>query len=203
MKKFLQLSFLPVSTDGALLLLRLWYGLPMLILHGWPKMTKFAEMAGQFPDPLGVGPRNSLILALVGEVLCSVLLVLGLFTRFAALVAALTMAVAFGAVHGFALTGERNGEMAYVYLGVFIALFFAGLAASLSTVEQEEKKSLRGLRNSRRGAALNPLAYRVTTPTKVYFLSAIGGRHRKVNTRWSISLSRVPTKGCETSTRGK
>ena len=126
MKKILQLSFVPSSADVALLLLRVWYGLPLLIIHGWPKLMTFSEKAGQFPDPLGVGPRNSLILALIGEVLCSALLVVGLFTRVAALGAAIAMGVAFWGVHHLSLTGEHNGELAYVYLGVFLALFFAG-----------------------------------------------------------------------------
>lgn len=126
MKKILQLSFIPLSTDLALLLLRIWYGAPLLILHGWPKLVGFSSMAGSFPDPLGVGPRNSLILALIGEVLCSALLIVGLFSRFAALGVAITMGVAFWGVHRWSLSGEHNGEMAYVYLGVFVALLFAG-----------------------------------------------------------------------------
>jgi len=126
MKKILQLSFIPVSSDLGLLLLRLWYGLSLLVLHGWPKLMKFSALAGGFADPLGVGPRNSLILALVGEVLCSALLVVGLFTRLAALGAAITMGVAFWGAHQLSLKGEHNGELAYVYLGVFLALLFAG-----------------------------------------------------------------------------
>lgn len=126
MKKILQLSFIPASADLGLLLLRLWYATPLLVLHGWSKVMGFSSMAGSFPDPLGVGPRNSLILALIGEVLCPVLMILGLFTRFAALGSAITMGVAFWGVHQFSLRGEHNGEMAYVYLGVFLALFFAG-----------------------------------------------------------------------------
>lgn len=126
MKKFLQLSFIPASPDLALLLLRLWYATPLLLIHGWSKLVGFSNMAGSFPDPLGVGPRNSLILALVGEVLCPVLMILGLFTRLAALGTAITMGVAFWGVHQLSLKGEHNGELAYVYLGVFLALLFAG-----------------------------------------------------------------------------
>jgi putative oxidoreductase len=126
MKKVLALSFVPTSLDLGLLLLRLWFGLSLLILHGWPKLMGFSQMAGSFPDPLGVGSRVSLILALIGEVLCSVLLVLGLFTRAAALGGAITMGVAFAMVHQLTLRGENSGELAYAYLGVFLALFLAG-----------------------------------------------------------------------------
>ena len=126
MKKILALSFLPTSVDLALLLLRVWYGLSMLLLHGWPKLSGFKGMSGSFPDPLGVGNQTSLILAIVGEVVCSVLLVLGLFTRAAALGAAITMAVAFGVVNKMALSGEHSGEMGFLYLGVYLALLLAG-----------------------------------------------------------------------------
>lgn len=126
MKKVLQLNFIPVSADGALLLLRLWYGGMLLINHGWGKLMKFSAMSGSFSDPLGVGTQTSLILALVGEVLCSALLVLGLFTRLAALGAGITMAVAFWGIHHLAVSGPKSGELAYTYLGVFIALILAG-----------------------------------------------------------------------------
>lgn len=126
MKKFLQLQFLPASADLALLLLRLWFGLPLLILHGSAKLMNFSSMAPGFPDPLGVGSHLSLGLALVGEVLCSALLVLGLFTRLAALGAGFTMAVAFWHVHHLALRGQGSGELAYVYLGAFVAILIAG-----------------------------------------------------------------------------
>ena len=126
MKKIIQLNFIPVSADLALLLLRLWYGISLLLLHGWSKAMGFSSMAASFPDPLGVGARNSLILAVVGEVLCAGLLVVGLFTRLAAFGAAVTMGVAFWRVHQLSLTGEHNGELAYTYLGVFLALLFAG-----------------------------------------------------------------------------
>jgi putative oxidoreductase len=126
MKRVLQLQFVPTSADLALLLLRLWFGGSLLILHGWGKLMGFSGMASSFPDPLGVGARNSLILAIIGEVVCPALLILGLFTRIAALGMAITMGVAFWAVHGLALSGPQSGELAYVYLGVAIALLIAG-----------------------------------------------------------------------------
>jgi putative oxidoreductase len=126
MKRVLALSFLPTSVDLALLLLRLWFGLSLALLHGWGKLVGFATYVGTFPDPLGVGTQVSLVLAIIGELVCSVLLVLGLFTRAAALGAAITMAVAFWGVHGMMLRGEHSGELAFMYLGVFLALLFAG-----------------------------------------------------------------------------
>jgi putative oxidoreductase len=112
--------------DLGLLVLRVWLGLSMLLLHGWPKVEKYAGLSEGFPDPLGVGPAMSLNLAIFAEVFCALLLVVGLAARLAALPLVVTMAVAFFVVHGGVLTGEGNGEMAFVYLAGFVALFIAG-----------------------------------------------------------------------------
>lgn len=109
-----------------LLVLRLWLGLSMLLLHGWPKVGKYAELSQGFPDPLGVGPAMSLSLAVFAEVFCALLLVFGLVARLAAIPLIATMAIAFFVVHGGVLVGEGNGELAFVYLGGFVALLFAG-----------------------------------------------------------------------------
>ena len=125
--KFLQLNFLPTSVDLGLLVLRLWLGLSLLILHGWGKLTGFSEMSGKFPDPLGLGPKVSLGLAVFAEVFCAGLLALGLFTRFAAVSLIITMAVAFFIIHkGSLKPGPGSGEMAYIYLAGFVTLFLAG-----------------------------------------------------------------------------
>ena len=124
--KFLHLNFLPRSTDTALLSLRLWHGGAMLLLHGWGKLINFSSMAPNFGDPIGIGKTPSLALAVVAEVLCAAFLVAGLFTRVAALVAAINMGVAFWIAHGGKLSGAGNGEMAFLFLGVYVALFIAG-----------------------------------------------------------------------------
>ena len=124
--KFLHLNFLPRSADLALLLLRVWHGAALLLLHGWGKLSGFSSMAGKFPDPFGIGSTPSLALAVVGETVCTTLIILGFFTRVAALGSAITMATAFWYAHGGRLTGTNNGELAFVFLGVFVALFIAG-----------------------------------------------------------------------------
>jgi putative oxidoreductase len=124
--RLLQLDFLPRSVDAGLLVLRLWLGLSLVSLHGWSKLMGFSEMSGKFPDPLGVGSPISLGMAVFAEVVCAVLLALGLFTRGAAAVLAITMAVAFALVHKSALSGPGSGELAFIYLAAFATLFIAG-----------------------------------------------------------------------------
>ena|ERR1700677_4712484 len=124
--KLLRLEFLPTFGDIGLLILRAAFGAQMLIAHGWPKLASFSEKAGSFPDPLGIGHTTSAVLAIIGEVLCSVLLCLGFLTRFAALGSATTMAVAFLFVHGGKLMGPNHGEMAFLYLVGFVVILLAG-----------------------------------------------------------------------------
>jgi putative oxidoreductase len=54
------------------------------------------------------------------------LLVIGLFTRFAAASLLITMSVAFFLAHKAVLKGQGNGELAFIYLAVYFALFVAG-----------------------------------------------------------------------------
>ena len=122
----LQLRAVPASANLALLALRVWLGLSMLLLHGWAKAANFSTVAGHFPDPFGLGPKTTLILAIFSEVACSALLVVGLFTRLAALGGAAAMAVAFFAVHHSQLTGQHGGELSFIYLAGFAALVLAG-----------------------------------------------------------------------------
>jgi putative oxidoreductase len=127
--KFLQrlgLDFLPTSTDLALLLLRVVIGGNMLILHGWPKLSRLLSGNTNFSDPLGIGALPSLILAIFGEGVCSILLIFGIATRFAAVASGITMGVAFFLAHGARLKGENHGELAFVYLIVYVALLIAG-----------------------------------------------------------------------------
>lgn len=123
MQKFLRLEFIASSPDAGLLVLRLWLGGWMLWLHGWDKLAAlFAGKTG-FLDPLGLGEVPSFLLTILAEVGCSVLLVLGLWTRWAALILAFTMGVAFFIVSSASLA---KGELAWLYFGGYVALFAAG-----------------------------------------------------------------------------
>jgi putative oxidoreductase len=110
-------------SSAGLLILRVAFG-GMMLVHGIPKLMGFGAMAGQFPDPLGMGSQLSLILAIGAEVGCSLLLILGLGTRFAAVPLAITMLVALFAVH--ANDPWKVKELAAVYLAAYASLVFTG-----------------------------------------------------------------------------
>ncbi len=110
----------------ALLLLRVWIGLQMLIVHGIDKLSNFKGMAPHFPDPLGIGHTTSLGLSVFAEFFVSLLIIMGLFTRLSALILIVNMSVAFIGVHQAALTGDHSGELAFLYLMGYVVLFIAG-----------------------------------------------------------------------------
>ncbi|OYW74742.1 MAG: DoxX family protein [Verrucomicrobia bacterium 12-59-8] len=126
MLKLLKLSFLPKSPDYGLLILRVALGFSMLLLHGRGKMLNFSATLEKFPALFGLPANVNLGLAVFAEVVCSALLIAGLFTRFAALVLAATMGSAFFFVHKSALVGEHNGELAMIYLIAYVTLLFTG-----------------------------------------------------------------------------
>ena len=123
MQKFLRLEFVASSPDAGLLLLRLWLGGSMVWLHGWAKLMALFAGKLSFPDPLGLGSTPSFLLTIFAEVVCSGLLVLGLWTRWAAFILAFTMAVAFFIVNK---ADWKGGELAWLYLGGYLTLFVTG-----------------------------------------------------------------------------
>ncbi len=127
MNKLFQLSFVPRSTDFALLLLRLWFGLTLFFNHGLDKLIHHAQWSTKLPDPLGVGSHVNLVLIILSEVVCSAFVVLGVATRFVALIIVIEMAVAFFCVHHAVLAmGPGSGELAFVYLAGFVTIVLAG-----------------------------------------------------------------------------
>ena len=126
MQKILRLEFIANSPDFGLLVLRLLLGVSMAWLHGWGKLVSLFSGKVSFLDPLHLGQTPSLLLTILAEVICSVLIVLGLFTRLAALVLAFTMGVAFFMVNSMKLANNPNGELAWLFFGGYVVLFAAG-----------------------------------------------------------------------------
>ncbi len=96
----------------------------MMITHGWGKFEKVINGEFQFGDPLGIGVEASLILAAFGEFICSILVILGLATRFAAVPVMITMLVAWQISHA----GDpfSTQEKSVFYLLSFLFILIAG-----------------------------------------------------------------------------
>jgi putative oxidoreductase len=126
MNHFIRLSFLPHGHNLALLLLRVFVGASLFLRHGMEKILSFSQMAAHFPDPLHIGGEWSMAYAFFCDAFCSLFLIIGLGTRWAALFIAINTTVAFLFVHRMHLGGERPGELAWLYLAAALTLFFAG-----------------------------------------------------------------------------
>lgn len=111
-------------TSIGLLILRLAAGGMMIYGHGWKKLMAFSESAGKFPDPIGLGNELSMAMAVGAEVGAAALVVIGLFTRLAALPLVFTMIVAAFVIHGGDPFAKK--EMALLYLAIFATLGCTG-----------------------------------------------------------------------------
>ncbi len=111
------------AVNFASLILRLSLGLLMLS-HGIPKMMNLIAGNMQFGDPIGIGVPASLALTVFAEVICSILIVIGLGTRLALIPLIITMMVAVFIVHLNDALGTK--EPAIMYLCGYVALFLLG-----------------------------------------------------------------------------
>ena len=115
------------TIDFALLVLRVWGGLLLFFQHGLVKITHFSQMSAHFPNPIHIGPVPSLLFALLSDAICSLLVVLGVATRYAALIVVINTATAFTLVHHMKLSpGPGNGELPLLFSGIFLTLVIAG-----------------------------------------------------------------------------
>lgn len=113
--------------DLSLLLLRIGAG-GLMVPHGWGKLerlqTGLAEGEVSFYDWMGLGEEVSLGLAVFGELVAPAFIVVGLFTRWMSVPAAITMAVAaFGAHAGDPISDK---EHALLFLVPFLVLLLMG-----------------------------------------------------------------------------
>lgn len=111
------------GTSRLLLAARIVFGI-LLMTHGIAKWQQFDTLSAVFPDPLGVGSHTSLLLAIFGEVICSVGFITGTLYRLALLPMIFTLGVAFFSIHRGDPFAQR--EMALLYLAAFVLLWIAG-----------------------------------------------------------------------------
>ena len=122
-KLFSSATWSATATSWASLILRVTFGLLMLS-HGVPKLMKLLNGTMEFGDPIGIGVPASLTLTVFAEVVCSILLVIGLWTRLALIPLIITMFVAVFIVH--IQDDLATMESALLYLLSYCALFLLG-----------------------------------------------------------------------------
>jgi len=110
--------------DIGLLVLRI--GMALLMLpHGFGKASLlFSGNEIHFPDPLGVGATASLSLAVLSEIVCSLLILVGFKVRFSVIPLIVTMLVAIFVIH--INDPWDKSELGALYLLGYVVLAIAG-----------------------------------------------------------------------------
>ncbi|ETN96670.1 DoxX family protein [Zhouia amylolytica] len=127
MKSLLNKTIWTISEKGvsiSILVLRVGVSFSMLYLHGYPRLISFNEISSEFADPLGIGSPTSLGLVVFAEFFCSLLLIIGLFTRWSCIPLIITMMVATWVIN----EGKDFifQEKSFVYLITYSSLFLSG-----------------------------------------------------------------------------
>jgi putative oxidoreductase len=128
-RQFLLMKAIPYKVDCGLLTLRLIAAIPLFLKHGTEKLFRFHHMLGFFPNPLHIGVVPSLLFATLSDGICTLLIIAGFATRWAALVCFINIFVALVFVHHFAnMFGPQgdHGELMLLYLGAMVTLILAG-----------------------------------------------------------------------------
>lgn len=113
-----------IYTNLVLLIARLGVA-GLMLTHGWPKLQML--MAGgemKFADPFGMGVTVSLVLVIFAEVVCSVLIGIGLKTRLATIPLIIDLAAAGFIHHASDPIGTK--EKAFLYLIIYLFILLKG-----------------------------------------------------------------------------
>ncbi|MGB5355555.1 MAG: DoxX family protein [Eudoraea sp.] len=95
-----------------------------LLTHGIPKLQRLLNGDFGFADPIGIGELPSLFLAMIAEVVCPILIIVGYKTRWASIPVVIVMAVAGFIVHHS--DPFKGKEMAFLYLVCFLVVALIG-----------------------------------------------------------------------------
>lgn len=123
MKKLFSTKYSAGAVNASLFLLRICVGV-LMMNHGYSKLINFGDKHEKFMNFLGIGSSLSLALVVFAEFFCSLFLILGLFTRLAAIPLIVAMSVALFKAHNMEIFGD--GEKAALYLGCYLVLLLIG-----------------------------------------------------------------------------
>lgn len=123
MKKLLSTKYSAGAFSTAMLVLRLGLGI-LMMMHGYDKLVHFGAKQNTFMNFLGMGSTLTLALVVFAEFFCSLFLILGLFTRLAAIPLIITTCVIiFKVNHGHLILDDENAPL---YLTGYLVLLLVG-----------------------------------------------------------------------------
>jgi putative oxidoreductase len=123
MKKLLSTKYSTGAFNTALLLLRL-VAAGIMLKHGYGKFSNFDETVKNMISLPGLSSQICAILVIFAEFFCAILLIGGLFTRFACIPLIITMIVAVVKVHNSDFIG--HGETATLYIACYTTILLLG-----------------------------------------------------------------------------
>ena len=121
MQRIVRFEFFPANIDAGLLVLRIGVCGTLFLKHGLEKMLHYSQMAASMGHAV-------ITIAMISDSICSLLIVLGLLTRWAALYSFANIFVAWAMVHHFLFFGRGadHGELIVLYLAALAAIVLAG-----------------------------------------------------------------------------
>lgn len=125
LKALFRANTLGFGGDLAVLLLRLTTGLTLALLHGVTAIRDFQNGNYDYPDPLNLGGKFSLLLmGIINEFVFGMMLALGLLTRLAALALTLGFSIAYFIHHSN--DSFRDLQLPMMYLSASACVLLAG-----------------------------------------------------------------------------
>ena len=119
-------------TNMARLFMRLFTGV-MFMQFGIRQIAQFNELALSFPSVFGMGAEVSLLVMILIEIICSTLIILGLFTRFAIIPPMVSMVIAecvliqeLMAQTNVTCQSSQIIFLPIMFLGIFLFMMLAG-----------------------------------------------------------------------------
>jgi putative oxidoreductase len=120
-------------SNAVLLVLRAVTGINVACLHGWDKLHHFGAKSGNFADPLGMGHKYSLMLAVAGEFIGGILLATGLLGRVGAFLVSFATALTLFSTFRTSPWAER--ELWTLYFAASLTVLILGCGRfSLDTI---------------------------------------------------------------------
>jgi len=117
------LSHQSLNTDMASLLLRLIFG-GLFVYHGYTKLEAYDQILPNFKDLIGIGSKLSFSLVIFAELICGLLVTIGLVTRLAVIPIFIAMVVAYFIALGEAAFTVK--ELALLFLALSFVIFILG-----------------------------------------------------------------------------
>jgi len=134
LERMLLLKKVPLTPNFGRLLLRLIAFSPLFLKHGTEKLFTFGPTLQHFNDPqriidpLHIGTLPTLIIATIADGICSLLIIFGLATRWAAAFLFCNLLVVWVFMDHFKTIGKglNPGEPVVLYMAACLTLFCVG-----------------------------------------------------------------------------